>query len=93
MKDLGDVNQYLGMEVSRDWDKHKVYLSQHKDIQVLLKRSGQEDAKEYDTLLLINHNLTKAEEGEEEHPDQHRYPELVRGSCTSWCAPDQTLPT
>jgi len=79
MKDLGDVHQYLGMEISRDWDKHEIYLSQHKYIQELLQRFGQEDAREYNTPLQVNHNLTRFQEGDEQHPDQHRYPELVGG--------------
>lgn len=77
MKDLGEVHQYLGMEVTRDWAKHEIYLSQAEYVEDMLKKFAQEDAKEYNTPLQVNHNLTVAQEGDEQHPDQDRYPELV----------------
>ena len=43
----------------------------------MLKKFGQEDAKEYNTPLQVNHNLIVAQEGDDQHPDQDRFPELV----------------
>ena len=77
MKDLGDVSQYLGMEIQRDWEKQEIYLSQDKYIKEVLKRFGQESAKEYSTPLQVNHNLGRLTGDEEPHPDQDRYPELI----------------
>jgi len=79
MKDLGDIGQYLGMEITRDWGKQEVYLSQHRYIQQLLQKFGYEEGKEYNTPLQVNHSLTKAQEGGEQHPEQDRFPELLGG--------------
>lgn len=79
MKDLGDVTQYLGMEVSRDWEKQEIYLSQQRYIGELVKKFGQEEGREYATPLAVNHQLRQAQEGDETHPDQHRFPELLGG--------------
>lgn len=79
MKDLGDVQHYLGMEVTRNWEQHELYLSQAKYIEELLTRFGYTEGKEYNTPLALNHGLRPAEDGDEVHPDQERYPELLGG--------------
>jgi transposase InsO family protein len=79
MKDLGDVQQYLGMEVTRDWDRHEIYLAQTKYIHELLTRFDYIEGKEFNTPLAMNHGLRPAQEGDPMHPDQERYPELLGG--------------
>lgn len=79
VKDLGVVTQYLGMQVTRDGDKKEFYLSQERYVHELLKRFGQEDCKLYSTPLQVNHTLSPAKEGDAQHPDRDRYPELIGG--------------
>lgn len=38
MKDLGPEKHILGMSICRDWNKHKLWLSQEKYIDKVLKR-------------------------------------------------------
>ena len=45
MKDLGGVKQILGMSVTRDRVRRKLYLSQEKYIQRVLQRFGMNDSK------------------------------------------------
>ncbi|NBU34767.1 hypothetical protein EBS40_09175, partial [bacterium] len=63
MKDLGEINTYLGMQVTRDLSKHEIHLSQKRFIQSILKRFGQEDIRTYNTPLAVNHNLTIPQPG------------------------------
>lgn len=79
LKDLGAVSQYLGMQVTRDWDAQEIHLSQERYVQELLKRFGQEDCKVYSTPLQVNHTLCAAKPDDPQHPDQDKYPELIGG--------------
>ena len=79
MKDLGAVQHYLGMEVTRDWERHELCLSQAKYIRDLVAKFGYTEGKEFKTPLAVNHGLRPAQEGDEVHPEQERYPELLGG--------------
>ena len=77
MKDLGALTLYVGMEVTRNWDRHEVYIGQTKYVQEVLERFEWTEGKEYCTPLAVNHGLRAFQEGDEVHPDQERYPELI----------------
>ena len=79
MKDLGEVESYLGMEVSRDWEKGEIYLSQQKYINTLLARFDQEGITPAATPLAVNHNLQLPSEGEAAKPEDDQYAELLGG--------------
>jgi hypothetical protein len=77
MKDLGEVSTYLGIQVTRDLGKQEIYLSQEKFVHEIVRKFGQEGAKEAATPLQVNHGLTLAQEGDLSVPEQDRYPELL----------------
>jgi hypothetical protein len=77
MKDLGEVSTYLGMEVSRDFNKRKVFLSQKTYISDILHKFGQDDCKPAPTPLQVNHGLNLPPKDEVADPDIERYPELL----------------
>jgi hypothetical protein len=79
MKDLGEVNSYLGMDILRDWSTKQVSLSQRKHIDSLVARFGSADMKTYETPLAVNHGLSLPSDEEARHPDQDRFPELLGG--------------
>lgn len=77
IKDLGDVGQYLGMEVARDWEKKEIRLTQARYVKDLLRKFGGEEIKEYDTPLQVNHGLVLPKDQDLPLPQPDRYPELV----------------
>jgi hypothetical protein len=79
MKDLGEVTTYLGMELVRDRGDKTICLTQEKYVGELVRKFGQQDAKEASTPLQVNHGLSLPKEGEPIIPDQERFPELLGG--------------
>jgi hypothetical protein len=45
MKDLGDANFILGMEIKRDWEKRKLWLNQRKYVETILQRFNMHEFK------------------------------------------------
>ena len=45
MKDIGDENYILGMEIKRDWEKRKLWLNQRKYVETILQRFNMQDSK------------------------------------------------
>ena len=79
MKDLGPVQTYLGMEVTRNRAKRELYLSQERYIRDILHRFQQSDCKIAETPLAVNHGLILPQPDEEPIPGQERYAELLGG--------------
>jgi len=79
MKELGEVQTYLGMEVLRNRKKQELYLSQKNYVVDLLHRFDQGNCKEYATPLAVNHNLKPATESEAAQPGHERFAELLGG--------------
>jgi hypothetical protein len=79
MKELGVVQTYLGMEVTRNREKRELYLSQKQYITDLLHRFNQTDCREYATPLAVNHNLGLPTEEEASAAGHERFAELLRG--------------
>ena len=79
MKDLGPVQTYLGMEVTRNRAKRELYLSQERYIHDILHRFQQTDCKTAETPLAVYHGLILPQPDEEPIPGQERYAELLGG--------------
>lgn len=74
MKDLGELKFFLGMEISRDRQAKKIYLSQQRYLKDILRRFGMQDCKAVVTPLEDGLKLSKelplgTEKGEEEPVD------------------------
>ncbi|XP_038896314.1 secreted RxLR effector protein 161-like [Benincasa hispida] len=54
MKDLGAAQKIMGMEIYRDRDKNKLFLSQKGYIQKILSRFGMSSAKSINTSSVVN---------------------------------------
>uniref|UniRef100_A0A3Q7I371 Reverse transcriptase Ty1/copia-type domain-containing protein n=1 Tax=Solanum lycopersicum TaxID=4081 RepID=A0A3Q7I371_SOLLC len=76
MKDLGATRKILGMEIIRDKDKRKLFLSQRSYIQKVLARFGMSSSKPIDTPSAANIYLTAmfAPQSEEEKEYMSRVP-------------------
>ncbi|OMO51796.1 Reverse transcriptase, RNA-dependent DNA polymerase [Corchorus capsularis] len=59
MKDLGPAKQILGMDIIRDRKAGKLWLSQEKYVERILKRFNMQDAKSVSTPLANHFKLTK----------------------------------
>lgn len=77
LKDLGEVTDYLGMEITRDRETKLIYLSQKRYIQEVTRRFQDFNPKPFQTPLAVNHNLTLPSDDEDPVEGQERYPELV----------------
>lgn len=65
MKDLGNIKQYLGIEVEQCTEKGEILLSQQKYIETLAKKYDVTQSKRFKTPMEINLKLEPAEEVEE----------------------------
>ncbi|GJP58899.1 hypothetical protein CLOP_g5864, partial [Closterium sp. NIES-67] len=76
MKDLGDLKNYLGMEITRDRQACTITLSQESYIDNLLKRFDMDSSNSVSTPLSLQHQLTAPPVPS---PDACKdpYPELV----------------
>ena len=53
MKHLGETKKNFGMEIKRDREVGKLFLTQKNYLEKVLKRFGMNDAKSVTTLLLL----------------------------------------
>lgn len=79
MKDLGAARKILGMEIIRDRERRKLFLSQRSYIQKVLARFGMSSSKPIDTPSAVNIHLTAmfAPQSEEEKEYMSRVPYAV----------------
>ena len=59
MKDLEEIHYILGMQITRDREKHMISLSQQKYLENILQRFGMEDCKPLATPLDSNSKLSR----------------------------------
>jgi hypothetical protein len=76
IKDLGNVRQILGLQVSRDRDLKTLRISQEPYVQDLITKLGLNNAKPLSTPITDRESITKARK-DEELTDQTRYQELI----------------
>jgi transposase InsO family protein len=75
MKDLGAARKILGMEIYRDRNQKKLFLSQEEYIKKILSRFGMSSAKPIDTPTATNNKLVMyAPQSEEEKEYMSRVP-------------------
>ena len=60
MKDLGPANKILGMQIHRDRDARKIWLSQKNYVNKILRRFNMQDCKPISTPLPINYKLSSS---------------------------------
>ena len=60
MKDLGPAKQMLGMQITRDRKANKLWLSQEKYVEPVLKRFNMKDAKSISTPLANHFKLSRS---------------------------------
>ncbi len=72
VKDLGELNYFLGVQVIQDHKDGKVWIGQPTFTESVLKKYGMEEAKLIKTPVNVNSKLVKASE-ESESADQGLY--------------------
>ncbi|KAH9747317.1 hypothetical protein KPL70_004670 [Citrus sinensis] len=60
MKDLGPVNKILGMQIHRDRNNMKIWLSQKNYLKKILRRFNMQDCKSISTPLSVNFKLSSS---------------------------------
>jgi len=60
MKDLGQANKILGMQIHRDRSKRNIWLSQKNYLKKILRRFNMQDCKPISTPLPINFRLSSS---------------------------------
>ena len=60
MKDLGSANKILGMQIHRDRDNRKIWLSQKNYLRKILRRFNMQDCKPISTPLPVNFKLSSS---------------------------------
>ncbi|GJP59827.1 hypothetical protein CLOP_g15312 [Closterium sp. NIES-67] len=76
MKDLGELKNYLGMEITRDREAQTITLSQEFYVNNVLKRFDMDEAKSVATPLPLQHDLSAPPVPSPE-PCDAAYPELI----------------
>ena len=76
IKDLGDVGQILGLQVSRDRQKRTLRLTQEPYIRALVRQFGLEDSKPINTPI-SDRNTVASPAKDEAEADQSRYQSSV----------------
>ncbi|KAK9146217.1 hypothetical protein Sjap_006120 [Stephania japonica] len=76
MKDLGPANKILGMQIHRDINNRKIWLSQKNYLKKILRRFNMQDCKPISTPLSINFKLSSSisPSSEEERMEMSRKP-------------------
>ncbi len=69
MRDLGELNYILGLEIHRDRSKHQIYLSQRKHTLDILRRFNHEHSRPLSTPLDHNITLSKVKDMSQEEKD------------------------
>ncbi|KAH9754808.1 cysteine-rich receptor-like protein kinase 8 [Citrus sinensis] len=83
MKDLGPANKILGMQIHRDRNNMKIWLSQKNYLKKILRRFNMQDCKSISTPLPVNFKLSSSmyHSNEAERKEMSRVPyALVVGS-------------
>ncbi|KAH9762162.1 Integrase catalytic domain-containing protein [Citrus sinensis] len=60
MKDLGPANKILGMQIHRDRNNRKIWLSQKNYLKKILRRFNMQDCKSISTPLFVNFKLSSS---------------------------------
>ncbi len=76
VKDLGELNYFLGVQVIQDHTDGKVWIGQSTFTESVLRKYGMEEAKSIKTPVNVNSKLVKASE-ESESADQGLYQSAV----------------
>ena len=58
MKELGEANKFLGIEISRSKQQRKIYLSQKSYLEKLISRFGKANAKAVNVLFASHFKLS-----------------------------------
>ncbi|KAK9218753.1 hypothetical protein WN943_007390 [Citrus x changshan-huyou] len=76
MKDLGPANKILGMQIHRDRNNRKIWLSQKNYLKKILRRFNMQDCKSISTPLPVNFKLSSSmrPSNEAERNDMSRVP-------------------
>ena len=77
MKDLGDLNYFLGVKIVLDYKKGLVSLLQTSYVEKILERFGMSQSKPVKTPYEISTQLTSASEGEKLYPNLTEYQAAV----------------
>ena len=90
IRDLGEAENFLGMEITRNRDKRTIKISQNKYITNMAKKFGLDNAKPIYTPMDPRADLSKAKNKSELHDNNELYRSIV-GSimyCVQLCRPD-----
>jgi hypothetical protein len=76
MKDLGNANFILGMEIKRDRKKRKLWLNQRKYVKTILQRFNMQECKPIKVPILVGVKLSmdKCPKTQEEEDDMSLFP-------------------
>ena len=77
IRDLGEAQTFLGMEIVRNRQKKTLQIKQTKYIENMAKRFGLTEAKPVHTPLEPKANLSKHKEKSELHPDNELYRSII----------------
>jgi hypothetical protein len=76
IKDLGDVNQILGLQVTRDTESRTLKIHQKPYIEALIRELGLQGAKPINTPI-TDRNILYKTRADEQQADQLRYQKLI----------------
>ena len=76
MKDLGATNYIFDMEIKRDWENRKLWLSQRKYVEIILQRFNIQDSKPVKVTIPIGVKLSveQCPKTQEEEEDMSHVP-------------------
>lgn len=88
MTDLGVAKSFLGLELTRDRQSKKIWLSQQNYIEQVLKRFNMDEANQVSTPISIDENFSKSQEPrtEEEKDKMTKIPYQEAIGCLSFAA-------
>src|SRR5436305_3667560 len=78
MKDLGEINHYLGMHIIRDRRNQTIYVNQTAYINAVIKRAGMEGCNAVSMSMIPGRKL-ETWKGSEPSVNKHEYQHLIRG--------------
>ena len=76
MKDLGEINHYLGMHIIRDRRNQTIHVNQTAYINAVIKRAGMEGCNAVSTPMIPGRKL-ETRKGSEPSVNKHEYQHLV----------------
>ena len=77
MKDLGEINHYLGMQIIRDREARTIHINQRAYVSAIIKRAGMENCNAVQTPMIFGQKL-ETRKGSEPAADKTKYQQLVR---------------